>query len=125
MLITPPHIPVNIQGIDSSVVKSLTIALGAWDMDTVASITVETFVSRALVLGIDGIIYPDDDARNIAPYPLLYGDSTGIHSWWHYDESAYNTSIVVYRTALGLFDSLDFNDGVKNRGYLRAWCLQT
>ena len=125
MIISRPHIPVNIQGIDSSIIKPITVPLGAWDMDTNASITVEMYVSRALILGINGIIYPDDDARNIAPYPLLYGDSTGIQSWWHYDESAYNTSIVIYRKALGLFDSVDFNDSVKNRGYVTAWCLQT
>lgn len=121
MRVIPPQLIDRIYEQAGNHIQPFCIPVVGWDMDTDASKTVTTYVSRANCVALSGIIYADNDALNIAGYPLPYFDSSGVQAWCHFDESAYNTDVIIYRTALGFFDSANFNDGVKIRCILTLW----
>lgn len=96
---------------DGAVIRFKTFPIGAWNMDTTASVTVPFDRNYSTIRGISVVV-----ETNIAgiPYPLDWFNGTAVQGGW---EGSLQTQVILNRLSGGVFDDPAFS-GTENRGYV-------
>ncbi len=102
------------------ILKPKRLAIGAWNMDIEDFVYVVHGLSWLSIRSVSGLIYNDAVTET---YPLSLPSTNGgltpeVGILWN---GITVTHIIVTRKLNGLFDGINYNDGVMNRGYLLVW----
>jgi len=86
--------------------KTITVDIGAWDMDTTASLSVAHGQTLAFIRNVTAIV------KNDAGTLYMNLNTAGAVSW---DA----TNVILDRTAAGIFDSTDYDSVASTRGFIQ------
>lgn len=92
--------------------------IGAWNMDSSASVTVSTDAVFSKVRGISFVILKDDNSNSYPNGQTLTGLTPAIECTAVGINISDELSVLMARTSGGTFDSTEFNDTGVNRGYI-------
>lgn len=98
-------------------IKAKVLTIGDWDMDETLSVSVAHGVDVTKIVGVLGVIIPDDSPNTRYPFGG-FGLSGGTASLDVFVDHCDATNVVINRKASGTFDSVEFNATSFNRGYV-------
>ena len=93
------------------------ISIGAWNMDTLGTVPVDTGIEANLVRMVSVMIQKDDLAYFNEAVPWRFGTAEPDVYWYN----LYSTFILIKRRTGGIFDASGYSSEVNSRGYVTLW----
>lgn len=103
----------KILGLDNNLLQIKTFEIGVWNMDTTASVAIVHGVDKDKIIAVNSYII-DDAAVNHTPFVGYFG----VSGQYGGDTFVDATNINLTRRATGIFDSVSYDDGAMNRGFV-------
>ncbi len=119
MEISNPQTLDHIIGANGNVLRVKIMNIGPWDMVSSASLVITHGLTFADIIMVGGYVLSD---TGLTAFPLYTNAGGSASPDWDLDVDNWSAfSIILMRRAGGIFDGVNFNDAVMNRGRVIIW----